>query len=392
MTRPVRVGITHGDINGVGYEIILKALSGEGFADLCTPVIFGSVKLISSYRKMLGITDFYFRQISSADGVEDGEINVVNIANEDVRIEPGSPSPEAGRMALLSLEKGVEALTAGEIDVLVTAPIDKNTIQSEEFHFPGHTEYLKDRIGNGAESLMVLFAGNLRVALVTTHLPVGEVAASLTKEKIVERVEIFARSLKADFACERPKIAVLALNPHCGDNGLLGSEEKDVIAPAIEECVSKGILAFGPYSADGFFANGGATRFDGVLAMYHDQGLAPFKAIAGQTGVNFTAGLPFVRTSPDHGTAYDIAGKNVADPTSMREAIYNAIDIFRRRKIYEKAAENPLRHQPDPRKSDKERRSPRDRQKDGQAEENGKASTAGESAPDTAEQAKQAAD
>lgn len=355
MNRPVRVGITHGDINGIGYEIIMKALADETFTDLCTPVVFGSPKLFSFYRKQLGINDFYYRQIASAENVADGEINVVNISNEDFKVTPGQPSPEGGAAALLSLEKGVEAVMAGHVDVLVTAPIDKHTIQSDRFRFAGHTEYLREKAGEGSRSLMILFADALRVALVTTHLPISEVSAAISKERIVETVKLFDASLRADFACERPKIAVLSLNPHCGDNGLLGHEEKDVIAPAIEECLNEGILAFGPYSADGFFAGEGIHAFDGVVAMYHDQGLAPFKALARDRGVNFTAGLPFVRTSPDHGTAYDIAGKGVADPVSMREAIYQAIDIFRRRRVFESASANPLARQTDTRKGDKEK-------------------------------------
>lgn len=353
MARPIRVGISHGDINGVSYEIILKALGEDGFTDLCTPVIFGTSKLISFYRKALGINDFYFRQVASADAVSDGEINVVNISNDEMKVTPGVPSAEAGAAALVSLEKAAEALLNGDIDVLVTAPIDKNTIQNDNFRFSGHTEYLQAKAGDGAKSLMILFDDHIRVALVTTHLPIAEVSAAISKERIVEVVKMFDRSLRADFACERPKIAVLSLNPHCGDHGLLGKEEQETIIPAIDECVAEGILAFGPYSADGFFASGSYAAFDGVVAMYHDQGLAPFKALAQGNGVNFTAGLPFVRTSPDHGTAYDIAGKGVADPTSMREAIYKAIDIFRRRRAFERASANPLRKQTDMKKTEK---------------------------------------
>ncbi len=355
MARPIRVGISHGDINGISYEIILKAVGAEGFTEVCTPVIFGTSKLVSFYRKALGIGDFYFRQVSSAEGVADGEVNVVNISNEDIKVVPGTPSAESGAAALLSLEKATEALLAGDIDVLVTAPIDKNTIQGEGFRFSGHTEYLQSKAGDGAKSLMILFDDHVRVALVTTHLPIGKVAEAVTKERIVEVVRLFDRSLRADFACERPKIAVLSLNPHCGDHGLLGKEEQETIAPAIDQCVAEGILAFGPYSADGFFATDVYKNFDGVVAMYHDQGLAPFKALARENGVNFTAGLPFVRTSPDHGTAYDIAGKGVADETSMREAIYKAIDIFRCRRSFERASANPLRKQTDSRKADKGR-------------------------------------
>ncbi len=355
MSRPIRVGITHGDINGIGYEVIMKAVGAEGFTGICTPVIFGTARLVSFYRKQLGLNNFYFKQISSAENAADGEINVVNISQEDWKVTPGVPSEEGGAAALLSLEHGVQALKDGHIDVLVTAPIDKHSIQSDTFAFPGHTEYLREKAGEGSKSLMILFDDHIRVALVTTHLPISEVASAVTSDNVEETVRLFESALRSDFAYERPKIAVLALNPHCGDNGLLGSEEKDVISPVIEKCQTDGMLVFGPYSADGFFASDACTRFDGVVAMYHDQGLAPFKALAREHGVNFTAGLPFVRTSPDHGTAYDIAGKGIADPTSMREAIYKAIDIFRRRGQFVRASANPLKKQSDPRKADRER-------------------------------------
>lgn len=353
MARPIKVGITHGDINGIGCEIIIKALGQEGMSELCTPVVFSSPKLLSFYRKQLGINDFYFRQIASAEAAVDGEINVVNITNEELRPQPGQPSAEGGAAALLSLQKGVEALLAGQIDVLVTAPIDKHTIQSKEFDFAGHTEYLQQQAGTDARSLMILFADKLRVALATTHLPLAEVPKAITRENIEQTVKIFAKSLQTDFGIERPQIAILSLNPHNGDSGLLGHEEQDVIIPAIEALGQQGLLVFGPYSADGFFAAEQYKAFDGVVAMYHDQGLAPFKALAGANGVNFTAGLPFVRTSPDHGTAYDIAGKGVADASSMRQAIYEAIDIFRRRATYESAASNPLEKHFDTRRGDK---------------------------------------
>lgn len=355
MSRPIRVGITHGDINGIGYEVIMKAIGADGFADLCTPVVFGTARLISFYRKHIGITDFSFKQIESAENIVDGEINVVNISNEEWKVTPGVPSAEGGAAALLSLEKALDALAQGDIDVLVTAPIDKNAIQGDGFCFPGHTEYLRARCGGSEKSLMILFDDHIRVALVTTHLPVSEISAAITPENVEDTIRLFDKALRSDFACERPKIAVLSLNPHCGDNGLLGSEERDVIVPVVEKCQADGLLVFGPYSADGFFASDVCARFDGVVAMYHDQGLAPFKALARENGVNFTAGLPFVRTSPDHGTAYDIAGKGLADSTSMREAIYKAIDIFRRRRRFAQASANPLRKQSDPRKADRER-------------------------------------
>ncbi len=355
MKRPIRVGITHGDINGIGYEIIMKAIGAEEFLEICTPVVFGTARLFSFYRKQLGINDFYFHQISSSENINDGEINVINVSNDDFKVTPGIPSPEGGRAALIALEKAVEALKRGDIDVLVTAPIDKNTIQNEEFHFPGHTEYLRDKVGEDAQSLMILFDRNLRVALVTTHLPISEVSKAITPEKVETTVKLFDASLRADFGCERPRLALLSLNPHCGDSGLIGKEEIEVLIPVVEKCQSDGLLLFGPYSADGFFASDAYKQFDGVIAMYHDQGLAPFKALAREKGVNYTAGLPFVRTSPDHGTAYDIAGKGVADPTSMREAIYSAIDIFRRRCDYLQFSADPLRKQTDSKRGDREK-------------------------------------
>lgn len=353
MARPIRVGISHGDINGISYEIILKALADERIEELCTPVVFGSSRLVTFFRKALGLEDFYFHATNSADDIRDGEINIVNITPDELKVESGQPTAESGRVAFMALERATEALAAGKIDVLVTAPINKSTIQSDQFSFPGHTEYLQAKAADGSEALMVLFDDYVRVALVTTHLPMSEIARSIDKEKIMRKLKAFDSSLRCDFGIERPKIAVLSLNPHCGDNGMLGAEEKEIIAPAIEESLDNGVLAFGPYAADGFFGNGAYRNFDGVLAMYHDQGLAPFKALAGNHGVNFTAGLPFVRTSPDHGTGYDIAGKFKADPTSMREAIYKAIDIKRHRDNYLSASANPLRKQYEARGADK---------------------------------------
>lgn len=340
------MGITHGDINGVGYEVILKALADERITELCTPVIFGSQKIANKCRKDLDIEDFVFRQVKNLDDISDGDINLFDIGCDDVQLTPGVPSPQSGRAAVKALEAACAALENGDIDVLVTAPICKQTANSVEFDFPGHTEYLQHRIGNGARSLMILFDDNIRVALVSTHLPISEVASAVTREAVQAAVEAMNASLKLDFSIFRPKIAVLGLNPHCGDSGLLGGEEISVIRPAVEACCEKGVLAFGPFAADGFFASGAFRKYDGVVAMYHDQGLAPFKALAGEAGVNFTAGLPFVRTSPDHGTAFDIAWRGQADPTSMREAIYRAIDIYRSRLFQQEAAENPLKEVP----------------------------------------------
>lgn len=343
MARHIRVGITHGDFNGVGYEVMLKALADELMPELFTPVLYACPRLVEKARKTFNIELPPLAHIKSEAEIKEGRVNVVDIEYDDTRIEAGRSSKEAGAAAVKALEKACDALTNGDIDILVTAPIDKNSAQSENFHFPGHTEFLEERIGAGAKARMILFNDYLRVALVTTHLPVSKIAEAVTKEAVETTISDFNSVLKKDFAVERPKIAVLSLNPHNGDNGLLGEEEEKEIIPAIEEAKNKGILAFGPFSADGFFAAAAFRHYDGVVAMYHDQGLAPFKALAGQTGVNFTAGLPFVRTSPDHGTAYDIAWKNQADPASMREAIFKGIDLYRKRKLYEEASRNPLR-------------------------------------------------
>lgn len=335
--RKIRVAITHGDTNGIGYEVILKLLEDNRICDLCTVVVYGSAKAASFYRKAMELPQVQLQRIESAAEARDGVVNVINVVPEDLKIDPGQPSEIAGKAALAALEAAVADLRAGSVDVLVTAPIDKHTIQSPEFTFPGHTEYLESCLTDDStpaecrKALMMLCAGSLRVALVTTHLPLRKVADAITKENILEKLESFERSLRTDFAIEKPRIAVLSLNPHAGENGLLGDEEAEIIAPAIKEARNRRILAFGPYASDGFFGAGNHSRFDGVLAMYHDQGLTAFKTLAMDAGVNFTAGLPCVRTSPDHGTGFDIAGKGLARPDSMREAIYLAIDVFRNR-------------------------------------------------------------
>lgn len=345
MSDKIKVGITHGDYNGVGYEVILKMLDDNRLFELCTPVLYGSAKIAASYRKMLGLQGQPPVQVKSAADAVDGQASIVNVIGEDAKVEPGHPSPEAGKAAFEALEKAVSDLRAGDIDVLLTAPINKATIHSEFFTFPGHTEYLETSLGEGNKALMILFNDMLRVALATTHLPLSKISEAITKEALVEKIQILNESLIKDFGIVKPRIAVLGLNPHSGDDGLLGSEEKDVIFPAIEECRARKIHAFGPYAADGFFGSGNYRKFDGILAMYHDQGLAPFKTIAGGSGVNFTAGLPIVRTSPDHGTGFDIAGKGEASPDSMREALYAAIDIYRNRLNHTERTANPLRRQ-----------------------------------------------
>ena len=344
--RKIRVAITQGDINGISYEVILKTLEDNRLLELCTPVVYGSAKIASHYRKQLDLQPIQFTQVASGEEIVDGVYNMINVIGEDVKIDTGVSTEAAGRAAFTSLERAVADLRAGNVDVLVTAPINKHNIQSETFTFPGHTEYLESSIGeNGDRALMVLCNDNMRVALATTHMPLAKVPEAITKELLTERIAAFNTSLRRDFGISSPRIAVLSLNPHAGEDGLLGSEEQEIIIPAIEEMKAKKIIVFGPYAADGFFGSGNYAKFDGVLAMYHDQGLAPFKTLAGASGVNFTAGLPFVRTSPDHGTGFDIAGKGEADPDSMRQAVYAAIDIFRNRENWAERTANPLRRQ-----------------------------------------------
>lgn len=342
-TDRLRVGITHGDFNGVGYEVILKMLDDARILELCTPIIYGSAKIAAFYRKSLELAGPWQPvQINSAADASADAVNIINVIGQEAHITPGEASKEAGEAAFIALERAVEDLKNGHIDVLLTAPINKSTIQSDTFRFPGHTEYLAASAADGSQPLMILFNENIRVALVTTHLPIAKVPEAITTENIVEKLALFNKSLTTDFAVVKPRIAVLALNPHAGEEGLLGKEEKEIIAPAIEKARQMKIHAFGPYAADGFFGNGLYTKFDGVLAMYHDQGLAPFKTLAMDSGVNFTAGLPFVRTSPDHGTGYDIAGKNRASEESMRAALYAAIDIYRSRQAFNEMIASPL--------------------------------------------------
>lgn len=342
--RKIRVGITQGDINGVGYEVILKTFSDPMMLELCKPIIYGSPKVATYHRKAMDLPA-NFSIVNSASEAVDNKLSVVNCTDDEVKVEFSKADPEAGKAALGALEKAIEEYKAGLIDVIVTAPINKHTIQSEEFTFPGHTEYIEQKLGEGQKALMILMKDDFRVALVTGHIPVGQIAAELTKDLIEEKLTIFNRSLKQDFGISAPRIAVLSLNPHAGDGGLLGKEEEEIIIPAIQEMTAKGVFCFGPFPSDGFMGSGNFQHFDGILAMYHDQGLAPFKALAMDEGVNFTAGLPAVRTSPAHGTAYDIAGKGLASEESFRQAIYVAIDVFRNRQHEKAARHNPLRKQ-----------------------------------------------
>ncbi|MFV0536471.1 MAG: 4-hydroxythreonine-4-phosphate dehydrogenase PdxA [Dysgonomonas sp.] len=340
----IKVGITQGDINGIGYEVILKTFADIRMAEMCIPVIYGSVKVAAYHRKAMELQSVSFNQINNAKDASINKVNIINCINEETKVELGQSTPVAGEAAYKSLEKAVADLKNGVIDVLVTAPINKHNIQRDDFHFPGHTEYLEERFGRDDEkSLMILVKDSLRVALVTGHMSLADVPKSITKEKIIDAAIRFETSLKRDFRIGKPRIAVLSLNPHAGENGLLGLEENDIIIPAIKELQDKKILCFGPYAADGFFGSSEYSHFDGILAMYHDQGLAPFKTLAMEDGVNFTAGLSVVRTSPAHGTAYGIAGQNKASEESFRQAIYMAIDTFSNRIEYDKAYANPLK-------------------------------------------------
>ena len=341
--KRLKVGITLGDTNGIGIEVALKAVGVPEMMDLCIPVLYGSSKTVSYHRNACNLPGFQINHTKSAKSIKDNMPNLVDCIDQDIKIELGQPSKQAGLAAFLALEAAVRDLKSGLIDVLVTAPISKENIQSDQFHFPGHTEYLESAAGDGEKALMLMCTGNLRVALVTTHLQMTQVPAAITIDGILEKLRLLNMSLKRDFNIDGPRIAVLSLNPHAGENGILGNEERDIIIPAIQQALDEaGIQCFGPYAADGFFGARQYRRFDAVLAMYHDQGLAPFKTIAMDEGVNFTAGLPIVRTSPDHGTGYDIAGQGIANESSMRHAIYTAIDVYRNRIRYDEARQNPL--------------------------------------------------
>ncbi|SFE14999.1 4-hydroxythreonine-4-phosphate dehydrogenase PdxA [Thermophagus xiamenensis] len=340
--KRVKVAITQGDINGIGYEVIFKTLADTKTLDLFTPVIYGSSKVAAYHRKALNISNFSLNNVHSGEDAIPKRVNIVNCLDDNVRVELGKATETSGKAAFDALKRAVEDLKRGAVDVLVTAPINKHVIQSEQFAFPGHTEFLAEQF-NASSHIMLMVSSKLKVGVVTGHIPLKEVAASITTEKILEKIRVLDHSLRIDFTIRKPRIAVLGLNPHAGDNGLIGDEENNIIIPAIEAARNEGIMALGPYPADGLFGSGQVDKFDAVLAMYHDQGLAPFKSIGFSEGVNYTAGLPIVRTSPDHGTAYEIAGENKADPESFRQAVYLAIDIFKRRKLHGEISANPLK-------------------------------------------------
>ena len=339
-SNKIIVGISIGDINGIGLEIVLKTFEDKRMLDFCTPVLFGSNKVVAIQKKILKL-DNSVHGIQSLDKVVEGKINLMNVWKEDVRVEFGKTTKNGGEYALKSLQAATEALKDGLVDVLLTAPINKENIQSDTFKFPGHTEYLEDSLDG--ESLMILMTDELKIGLITGHIPVSKIAETITPELIKQKVAIMHDSLKKDFNINKPKIAVLGLNPHCGDKGVMGSEDDEIIRPTIKEIKETGKLVFGPYAADGFFGSKNYTNFDGVLAMYHDQGLAPFKALSFGNGVNFTAGLHKIRTSPDHGTGYDIAGKRKANPASFKEALFTSLAIFKNRKEFEELKANELK-------------------------------------------------
>lgn len=340
--KKLKIGISVGDINGIGLEVILKTLADKRILNWCVPVLYGSTKVASYHKNIIKVKDLTLHNINDIHGVNESAINVINCWMENVKITLGKCTAEGGKYATFSLEQATEDLLAGHLDALITAPINKKAMQLSGFDYPGHTEYLTSK-SQAKENLMLMVNEDLRIGLVTNHLPLNQVASTITTELVLKKIELMNDSLKMDFGIDKPAIAVLGLNPHAGDGGVLGTEETDIILPAIESAKRKGILAIGPYAADGLFGSGNFANFDGILAMYHDQGLVPFKALSFGSGVNFTAGLPIIRTSPDHGTGFDIAGKNVADFSSFRQALYLAMDSARQRAEYIKMTGNPLK-------------------------------------------------
>ncbi|MGQ9846286.1 MAG: 4-hydroxythreonine-4-phosphate dehydrogenase PdxA [Bacteroidales bacterium] len=337
----LRIGITHGDINGIGYEIILKTLADSSIYDMCVPIVYGSSKIAAYYRKNIGMDNFTFNLIKYAVEAKPKRPNLINVLNDNFKIDPGVATTLSGKAAFISLERATDDLKKGFIDALVTAPINKQVLQSNQFQFPGHTEYLQSKFGSD-DVLMFLISDSLKIGTLTGHVPINQVNQFIKKDLILKKLRLIHQSLEKDFGLNRPKIAVLGLNPHAGDKGLIGNEEETEIIPAIKQARDEKIMAMGPYSPDGFFASMAFKKFDAVLAMYHDQGLIPFKLLAFDTGVNYTAGLSVVRTSPVHGTAFDIADKNKANPSSFRNALFAAIDIWNKRAEYNEITKNPV--------------------------------------------------
>lgn len=343
----IKLGITHGDINGIGYEVIIKALADSRILEMCTPIVYGSSKVAAYYRKAMDSEMFTFNNIVNAREANPKRANIINCVSEEVRVELGKSTRQAGEASLAALQAAVRDLKSGDIDVIVTAPINKENIQSDNFSFPGHTEYFATEFG-AKNYLMLMVSDILRVGVTTGHVPLNQVAGLITKERILNNLRMLQKTLLEDFSIRKPRIAVLGLNPHAGDKGLIGDEEQRIILPAVKQANEEGIIALGPYPADGFFGAGEFKKFDATLAMFHDQGLIPFKSFAFESGVNFTAGLPIIRTSPGHGTAYGIAGTGVASEESFRNAIYLAIDVHANRKNYKELSKNPLqRHEID---------------------------------------------
>lgn len=342
-TDKIIIGITHGDINGIGYEVILKTMSDPRMLETFVPVIYGSSKAASFHRKNLDIQGLNLNIVNSISDINLKRVNIVNCVDDEIKVELGISTKEAGKAALKALERATDDLAKGKLHALVTAPINKKNIQSETFHFPGHTEYLEKKFGTGTPALMMLVNDVMRVAVVSGHIPVKDVSGAITEKAILDKLIVLNTSLKKDFSIIRPRIAILGLNPHAGDEGVIGSEEQAVIIPAMKQAEKLGIICVGPYPADGFFGSGNFDKFDAVLAMYHDQGLIPFKTVSMENGVNFTAGLPVIRTSPAHGTAYDLAGKNLASEDSFRQALYMAYDIYQNRIINDEISANPLK-------------------------------------------------
>lgn len=337
----IKVGITHGDVNGISYEIIINALSDHRINDFFTPVIYGLSKALSFQRKNMGANDFNYKIVNTAQQAYFKKVNIVNISNDEVKIEYGESTQEAGELAYKALDLACNDLRSGNIQALVTAPLNKANIQSDAFNFSGHTEYLTSFFG-AETALMLMVFNDVRIGTVTGHLPLKNVASTITPELILTKLDILHHSLELDFNIRKPKIALLSINPHAGDDGVIGNEDNEVVIPAIRQAKEKGYLVYGPYPADGFFGSGAFKKYDATLAMYHDQGLVPFKILAFEGGVNFTAGLPIVRTSPAHGTAYDKAGKNISSSNAMRQALYLAIDIYKNRQEYNERNANPL--------------------------------------------------
>ena len=351
-TKPILAGISHGDINGIGYEVIIKTLMNNLINDFCIPIVYGSPKVAAYHRKALNINNFSFNNIRSAEDANPKKANMINCLDDNVRVELGKSTPQGGEAALISLERAVEDLKSGKINVLITAPIDKKNIQSDKFNFKGHTEYLRSK-ADATDVLMFMISENMRIGFATGHIPLKMVPQILTTDLIARKLKLMNQSLLMDFGIRKPQIAVLGLNPHAGDNSLLGTEEEEIVIPAMKQVEKEGVMAFGPFPADGFFGAGSFTKFDAILSMYHDQGLSPFKALSFDSGVNYTAGLPFIRTSPVHGTAFSIAGRGEASESSFRQAIYLACSIFRNRQLYNEISKNQLKHQEIDLRSDK---------------------------------------